>query len=68
VNLVAGREIAKELMQTELTGERLADELLQLLDPKKNKEARAELRNVAHRLGQPGASERAAELILKSLV
>src|SRR6185436_7565513 len=32
VNLVAGREIAKELMQDELTGENLANELLQLLE------------------------------------
>ena len=30
VNLVAGREIAKELMQDELTGENLANELLSL--------------------------------------
>ena len=67
VNLVAGTEIATELMQTELTGERLADEVVQLLDPQKNKQAREELRRVGKLLGQAGASERAAELILKSL-
>ena len=66
VNLVAGREIAKELMQDELNGKNLANELLQLLEPEKNRAARQELREVARRLGAPGASQRAAELILKS--
>jgi len=67
VNLVAGREIAKELMQDELTGPNLAQEILKLLDPETNKAARKELRSVAQKLGQPGASQRAAEAILKSL-
>ncbi|HET9479926.1 MAG TPA: lipid-A-disaccharide synthase [Pyrinomonadaceae bacterium] len=63
VNLVAGREIAKELMQNDLTGANLADELLKLLDPATNKNARTQLAHVAHTLGEAGASERAAELI-----
>lgn len=67
VNLVAGSEIAKELMQNDLTGERLAHELVQLLDPQRNKSAREELRRVGSRLGEAGASERAAESILNSL-
>lgn len=67
VNLVAGKEIAKELMQNDLTAENLSDELLKLLDPNKNKTARAQLAAVAHKLGEAGASERAADLILGSL-
>lgn len=67
VNLVAGGEIAKELMQTELTGENLAQELVRLLDPKRNQAAREELRRVATLLGEAGASNRAAELILSVL-
>jgi len=67
VNLVAGKEIAKELMQNDLTGENLADGLLKLLDPTANKTARAQLAEVAYKLGEAGASERAAELILQSL-
>ena len=67
VNLVAGKEIAKELMQNDLTAEKLSDELLKLLDPSTNKTARAQLSEVAHKLGEAGASERAAELILQSL-
>ena len=65
VNLVAGREIAKELMQDELTGENLTKELLKLLEPESNKRMRESLRDVAHRLGEPGASQRAAEQIVK---
>jgi lipid-A-disaccharide synthase len=66
VNLVAGREIAKELMQDQLTGENLAHELLQLLEPETNRAARESLRDVTRKLGHPGASERAAELIVQS--
>ena len=67
VNLVAGKEIATELMQNDLTAEKLSDELLKLLDTAANKTARAQLADVAHKLGDAGASERAAELILNSL-
>ena len=64
VNLVAGKEIAKELMQDQLTGRNLTQELLKLLDPLRNTTAREQLRDVARKLGDPGASERAAERIL----
>ncbi len=64
VNLVAGKEIATELMQDNLTGKTLAQELLKLLEPERNASARAQLIDVAHKLGDPGASQRAARLIL----
>ena len=64
VNLVAGKEIAKELMQDNLTGKNLAHELLKLLEPERSQTARAQLRDVSRKLGDPGASQRAAELIL----
>ncbi len=67
VNLVAGKEIAKELMQDQLTGQNLANELLKLLEPETNRAARVSLREVAEKLGQPGASQRAAQSILKFL-
>lgn len=67
VNLVAGKEIAKELMQDQLLGENLANELLKLLQSETNAGVRASLRNVAHKLGDPGASQRAAEMIIKFL-
>lgn len=67
VNLVAGKEIARELMQNDLTGANVAEELLKLLDPSANKTARIELAQVAHALGEAGASARAADLILRFL-
>jgi lipid-A-disaccharide synthase len=67
VNLVAGKEIATELMQDELTGSGLVIELVKLLEPDANKRMREQLREVAHRLGEPGASQRAAELIVSFL-
>ncbi|HZN00162.1 MAG TPA: lipid-A-disaccharide synthase [Pyrinomonadaceae bacterium] len=66
VNLVAGKEIAKELMQDSLTGKNLSEELLKLLESERNRSAREDLRDVARKLGDPGASKRAADLITKS--
>jgi len=67
VNLVAGQEIATELMQKDLTGENLTSKLVELLDPDINRTMRKRLHEVAHKLGEPGASSRAAELILEFL-
>jgi lipid-A-disaccharide synthase len=67
VNLVAGSRLATELMQEDLEGERLADELLKLLEPEANKSQRESLKMVAQRLGQDGASNRAAQAVLKEL-
>ena len=67
VNLVAGERVATELMQDDLNGERLAKELLLLLDEKRNEDARARLREVANELGEGGASGRAAARILDAL-
>jgi len=67
VNLVAGEEIAKELMQNDFTGANLAAELLKLLQPAVNANARMQLAEVAHRLGDAGASARAAQVILSFL-
>ncbi len=67
VNLVAGERVATELMQDDLNGERLANELLLLLDAKRNEAMRHRLREVANELGEGGASDRAAEHILAAL-
>ena len=67
VNLVAGERVATELMQDDFNGESLANELLLLLDKKTNGEVRARLSEVVQQLGDGGASERAAELILAAL-
>lgn len=67
VNLIAGERVVTELMQRDLTGEKLAAELLTLLDPKQNEKMRATLREVAATLGDGGASRRAADLILAAV-
>jgi len=65
VNIVAGRRIIPELIQQDATGERLAGEARRLLhDQAAYNEMRAALRIVREQLGEPGASRRAAELIL----
>jgi lipid-A-disaccharide synthase len=65
VNLVAGERLAPELMQNDFTGDALAAELLKLLDPAHHAATRARLRAATHGLGAGGASERAAQAILR---
>jgi len=67
VNLIAGRRLATELIQDQLNGESLARELLKLLNPDRNSSIRSELKEVAEKIGDPGASERAAQAILNFL-
>lgn len=65
INLIAGKRVAKELIQTEFTSLSLSEELLRLLDPEVNSAMRDELRIAADKLGHGGASKRAAEAILR---
>jgi lipid-A-disaccharide synthase len=67
VNLIGGRRIVPELMQSELTGDRLAENLMSLLDNETGVEMREQLMEVAHNLGEGNASQRAAETIVKAL-
>jgi len=67
VNLVAGERLVPELMQNDLEGGRLAEELMNLLQPERNQAARDQLHLIASKLGEGGASQRAAEAILKEL-
>ncbi|HYE13375.1 MAG TPA: lipid-A-disaccharide synthase, partial [Pyrinomonadaceae bacterium] len=67
VNLIAGRRVAPELIQNDFTGERLARELLGLLDPGRNARAREQLREAAARLGEGGASRRAADAVIRAV-
>jgi lipid-A-disaccharide synthase len=67
VNLVAGERVATELMQDDLSGERLANELLLLLEKERNEDTRQRLHEVAKQLGEGGASQRAADVVLEAL-
>ena len=65
VNLVAGRSVLPELLQGEATGERLYEEALRILeDPTAYAEMKRNLTQVRQALGEPGASARAAEVVL----
>ena len=67
-NLIAGRRLVTELMQDDLNAERLAKELLLLIEPEQNQSMRADLHEVAEKLGEGGASRRAAQEILRFLL
>lgn len=67
VNLIAGERLVAELMQDELNGERLADELMSLLEPTRNQALRTRLKEVTAKLGDGGGSHRAAQRILAEL-
>ncbi len=65
VNLVAGRAVVPEVMQNEMTGERLAAEALRLLNsPAERDEMRRQLQTVAQTLAGPeDPMERAADIV-----
>lgn len=67
VNIVAGRAVVPELLQEEVNGHRIANEVRKLADPAEHVRLRAELAEVRRRLGGPGASRRAAEAIMSVL-
>jgi lipid-A-disaccharide synthase len=65
VNLVSGRRIVPELMQDGFTPERVAEEVRSLLTDRARADAmRADLREMRSRLGEAGASRRAAAAVL----
>jgi lipid-A-disaccharide synthase len=68
VNLVVGRRVVPELLQWEFTPNRVAETALGLVrDPAALDRIRRDLREVRGRLGEEGASRRAAQEILTLL-
>jgi lipid-A-disaccharide synthase len=64
-NLIAGHRIVPELIQDDLTAQRVADEAVALLlDAGLHARTREALRRVREQLGPPGASARAAAMVL----
>ena len=65
-NLLAGERVFPELLQDDFTPERLAHEVLSLIqDPGRIKAVRRGLATVIRRLGGPGASARAARVAVE---
>jgi lipid-A-disaccharide synthase len=64
VNLIAGKRAVPELIQHEFTPERVAGEVRALLEqPERRAAMKRDLAEVRRRLGEPGASRRAAAAV-----
>ncbi len=67
-NLIAGREVVKELIQSDFRPEAVAREVLALLEDRGRRDrVREGLGQVRARLGPPGASARAAAVVAQLL-
>jgi lipid-A-disaccharide synthase len=64
VNVVAGRQVAREFVQDALEGRPVANALIPLLDPNSEERKRVleGLAEVRSRLGEPGAARRTAQM------
>ena len=68
-NILAGKTVVAELIQSDATSERIVAEAAVILDnPKKAEAIRAELLTVRRSLGTPGAADRAAAAVLTAVV
>jgi lipid-A-disaccharide synthase len=64
VNLIAGRRVVPELIQSDFTAERVLAEILPLLDDTAaRRQMQSDLAAVREKLGGPGASARAADVV-----
>ena len=67
-NLIAEKEINRELLQDDMNEVSLADEIDKLMwDEAERRRMLEDFEVVQQRLGQPGASERAAQVVLNNL-
>jgi lipid-A-disaccharide synthase len=67
-NLVAEKEIALELIQKDVNPQRIVEEAFRILkDPLVSRKITESMDEVRHRLGEPGAAERAARIVCSVL-
>jgi lipid-A-disaccharide synthase len=66
-NIVAGYNMVPELLQADVTVQRLSEELAHLLDSKASFCMRVALEKIHNRLGEPGAADRVAHHLLNSV-
>lgn len=68
INIIAGKEIVPELIQNDLNEKNIFMRVKEILsDENRLNLMKTELKNAAAKLGDPGSSKRAAELILKTV-
>lgn len=67
VNLICDKRIVEELIQDEVNKERLVAELHKILSPEGKAQILAGYSELRNKIGEPGASRRAAELMLNYL-
>jgi lipid-A-disaccharide synthase len=67
INLIAGKKVARELIQYEFNASTTSSEVLRLLEPATNEQIRADLRKTASKLGSQSSSSRAADAIVRLL-
>ncbi|HQU60440.1 MAG TPA: lipid-A-disaccharide synthase [Saprospiraceae bacterium] len=67
-NLIAGREVVKELIQQDFNAANLRKELAKLLEPENRRRISEGYALIRERLGSAGASRRAASLIVQYLM
>jgi len=67
INIVAGKKIVPELIQSAVNGQTIADETRRLLEPANYAAVVEELAAVRSKLGDAGASRRAAEVIMETV-
>jgi len=67
-NIVAGHQVVPELIQHEANPQRIAAEACSILeDPARMAEMREGLSGIRAALGEPGGSQRVAEIIIEKL-
>ncbi|MGM9570102.1 MAG: lipid-A-disaccharide synthase [Phascolarctobacterium sp.] len=64
-NIVAGRQILPELLQEDFTPAKVASTAMELLAPERRVQLETNLASMKARLGEPGAVNRVAQLILR---
>ena len=68
VNLVAGRQLAPELIQNDVSAARIIHEVEKMMsEPARLQQKRRQLVELRHRLGSSGASARVADIALSML-
>lgn len=67
VNIIAGERVVPELIQNEVTPDRIVAETRRMLRPEVNRSVVRKLAAVRHRLGPPGAPGRVADMALSLL-